>query len=111
MKLETATRMLGPVMVVDCRGKIIFGEEASSLREQVTELLKQHPRIVLNLAEVTSVDSNGVGTLVGLWAAAQQTGGEIKLAGLGPRVQDVLRITRLNALFGIYESVEKAAAA
>ena len=111
MTLTTSTRQLGNVLVIDCAGAIVYGEGATELRKRVAELLAQNPQVVLNLSEVTYVDSNGIGTFVSLKAAAQRAGGDLKLAALGPRLKDVLEVAKLNTLFGMYDSAEDAAAA
>lgn len=109
MLLKTSTRSLGGVVIIDCYGRIIMGDETASLRQQVKELLNQSRHIILNLADVHYIDSSGLGTLVGLYTSARNVGGEIKLAALTGRVKDVLQITKLGSIFEFYESAEDAA--
>ncbi len=108
--LKTSTRSLGRVVIVDCYGRIVMGEETASLRQQVKDLLDQSQQIVLNLADVNYIDSSGLGTLVGLYTSARNVGGEIKLAALTARVKDVLQITKLGSIFEFYDTPEQAAA-
>ena len=108
--LKTSTRSLGSVVIVDCYGRIVMGEETASLRQQVKDLLDQSQQIVLNLADVNYIDSSGLGTLVGLYTSARNMGGEIKLAALTARVKDVLQITKLGSIFEFYDTAEQAAA-
>ncbi len=110
MQLKTSTRSFGAVMILDCSGKIVFGEECTWLRDQVKELLVGSMQIVLNLAHVQYIDSSGVGTLAGLYASAKAKGAVLKLAGLTGRVKDVLVITKLGSIFEVYETAEDAAA-
>lgn len=110
MLLRTSTRTLAGAMIVDCAGRIVMGEETAYLRHQVKDLLNESGRIVLNLNDVTYMDSSGVGTLVGLYASARSSGGEIKLAGLTGRVKDILQITKLGSIFEFYNTPEEAAA-
>lgn len=109
MLLQTSTRTVGDALIVDCSGRIVFGDETAFLRNQVKDLLNQSKRIVLNLAHVTYIDSSGVGTLVGVYTSARSVGGEIKLAALTGRVKDVLAITKLGSVFETYPTVEEAA--
>lgn len=108
--LGISLRELGDAIVVDCSGRIVYGDEAAALRHQVKHLLGQYPGVVLNLGDVTYIDSSGLGTLVGLWASAHNSGIELKLAGVHPRVADVLKITRLATLFPMFDRAEDAAA-
>ena len=109
MVLKTSTRGLGGVVIVDCSGKIVMGDETAFLRHQVKDLLNESRQIVLNLAEVNYLDSTGLGTLVGLYTSARSAGGEIKLAGLTGRVKDLLQITKLVSIFEFYNTTEEAA--
>jgi len=109
MLLKTSTRSQGGVVIIDCSGRIIMGEETAFLRHQVKDLLNESRQIVLNLAEVNYIDSSGLGTLVGLYTSARSVGGEIKLAALTSRVKDVLQITKLGSIFEFYDTAEEAA--
>jgi anti-sigma B factor antagonist len=104
------TRYVADVAIVDCSGRIVLGEETASMRQYVKTLLTQSPHVVLNLPQVNYVDSSGVGTLVSLYTTARGAGGNIKLAGLGTRVKDVLQITKLGTIFEVFDAAENAAA-
>ena len=108
MALKITTKQVGDVTIVYCNGRIVFGEEAASLREKVKSLLPQSHNVVLNLGGVSYIDSGGLGTLVGLYTSARGAGGDIKLANLTQRVNDQLQITKLVTIFESYESEEKA---
>jgi anti-sigma B factor antagonist len=96
------------ILIVDCAGRIVFGEESAELRESVKKLIAQSGRIVLNLAGVSYIDSGGLGTLVALYTTARNAGGSIKLANLTERVSDLLQVTKLLTVFEVFDS-EKAA--
>jgi anti-sigma B factor antagonist len=96
------------ILVVDCAGRIVFGEESAELRETVKKLIAQSGRIVLNLAHVSYIDSGGLGTLVALYTTARSAGGSIKLANLTERVGDLLQVTKLLTVFEVFDS-EKGA--
>ena len=108
MTFKMSTRQLDSVTVLDCSGRLVFGEEASALRDNVKSLLEENSNIVLNLAEVNYIDSGGLGTLVGLYTSAHKVGGNIKLANLTKRVGDLLQVTKLVTVFECYEGVDVA---
>ncbi len=108
MQLKVTTRTKDGVLVVDCSGRIVFGEESSLLRETVKQAVTENNRIILNLGEVTYIDSGGLGTLVALRITAQNAGGTIKLTNLTKRVGDVLQVTKLLTVFEVYNSEAEA---
>ena len=71
----TAHKLNDGIVVVDCAGRIVFGEETSELRDQVKGLISEGGRVVLNLGEVSYIDSGGLGTLVALYTSARSAGG------------------------------------
>lgn len=110
MNLRLNTRTLDGVSVVDCSGRIVFGDETTLLRDRVKELLTTNSRIVLNLSDVNYIDSGGLGMLVGLYTSARAAGGDAKLAGLTRRVKDLLQVTKLLTVFEVFDTVEQAVA-
>ena len=108
MQLKLSTRTVDGILVVDCNGRIIFGEESASLRDTLRDLIPQHKKIVLNLGGVTYIDSGGLGTLVALYTSARNAGSFIKLANLTQRVGDLLQVTKLLTVFDVYDSEERA---
>ncbi len=109
MQLRMSTRTLEGVLVVDCSGRLMFGEESASLRDMVKKLLAQSPKVVMNLREVNYLDSGGLGTLVSLYTSARSAGGAVKLASLSKRVGDLLEITKLLTIFEVFDNEEAAA--
>ncbi len=108
--LENAVRTVGNVFVIDCRGRIVLGEETANLRQVVKDLIDEPARVVLNLSEVTYIDSNGIGMLFGLHISAEKTGATIKLAGLGGHAKSVTEITKLSMTYETFPTVEDAVA-
>jgi anti-sigma B factor antagonist len=108
MELKVATQTKDGILVVDCVGRIVFGEESSLLRDTVKKAISQNNRIVLNLGEVSYIDSGGLGTLVALRTTAQNAGGTIKLTNLTKRVDDLLQVTKLLTVFDVYNSEAEA---
>ena len=109
MQLRMSTRTVGSAMIVDCSGRLVFGEESASLRETVKKVLAQSPKVVLNLHEVNYIDSGGLGTLVSIFTTARNAGGAIKLASLSQRVGDLLQLTKLVTIFEVFDNEEAAA--
>ena len=108
MQLRISTRTIDGVLIVDCNGRIVFGEESANLRDTVKKLINENKNIVLNLSGVSYIDSGGLGTLVALYTSAQSNGGKIKLASLTPRVGDLLQVTKLVTIFEDYDNEEQA---
>ena len=108
MQLSISNRTVNGVAVVDCDGRLVFGEESASLRDAVRSLLLMNKEIVLNLGGVSYIDSGGLGTLVALYTTAQNSGGAIRLASLTKRVGDLLQVTKLVTIFEVFDSEEKA---
>ncbi len=108
MNLKMSTRLVDGIMIVDCNGRLVFGDEAAALRELTKSLLNDHKQIVLNLGGVNYIDSGGLGTLVSLYTSARTAGGNIKLANLTQRVGDLLQVTKLLTVFDVYDGEDKA---
>ena len=108
MQLKLTTRTVQDILVVNCDGRIVFGEESAELRDSVKALIAQNKKIVLNLGGVSYIDSGGLGTLVALYTTAHNSGGSIKLCNLTQRVGDLLQVTKLLTIFEVYETEEDA---
>jgi anti-sigma B factor antagonist len=108
MQLKLNTRIEKGVTIVDCNGRIVFGEESALLRDTVKKLVGESTQIVLNLSGINYIDSGGLGTLVALYTTAHNAGGAVKLANLTQRVGDLLQVTKLLTVFEVYDSEEKA---
>src|SRR2546426_8685779 len=99
MQLRLSTRIVDGIAVLDCAGRIVFGDESSLLRDTAKKMINENKRIVLNLSGVSYIDSGGLGQLGLLFTTAQKAGGSIKLAHLTERVSDLLQGTQLLAVF------------
>jgi anti-sigma B factor antagonist len=109
MQLKIGVRVLSDgIFIVDCGGRLIFGEETAALRDHVKSLISENSRIILNLADVNYIDSGGLGTLVSLYTTAHNAGGSVKLSRLTQRVGDLLQVTKLLTVFEVYNSEEEA---
>ncbi len=102
MSVKIGTREVEGVTIVDLSGRITLGDETGKLRETVRSLLnKGVKKIVLNFADVSYIDSTGVGELVGCYTTVRNQGGEMKLMKLSQKVQDLFHVTKLYTVFDI----------
>jgi anti-sigma B factor antagonist len=100
MVCEATVRQAGDVVIVDLRGRITLGDGSGTLRDTVKRLIAGgHRRILLNLKDITHIDSAGLGELVGIYATVTNQDGQIRLLDVQTKVLDVLRVTKLYAVF------------
>lgn len=110
MELRFDVARQAGVAVIRCQGRIVFGQDVDDLRLTVLSLLKETNHVVLQLAGIQQIDSEGLAALVGLFISARNRGGELKLAELSPKSRELLRVTRLDEVFGTYKSEREAVA-
>jgi anti-sigma B factor antagonist len=92
------------VSIVDLSGKITLGTESSALENLLRDLRSQgHVKILLNMRDVSYIDSSGMGEMVSGLTEVKSKGGSLKLLGLTPHVKDLLRITKLQTIFDVHE--------
>jgi anti-sigma B factor antagonist len=109
MALNIVEKEVNGVTVLKLSGRISLGEESNMLRTRLKECLSQgKTRLVLNLADITYIDSAGLGTLVAGFTSAQNQGANLKLANLTKRFNEQLHITKLVTVFDVYDSVQDA---
>jgi anti-sigma B factor antagonist len=109
MSLKINVRESGNVVVLDLNGRITIGEETASLRDTIKELLDGGQKnILLNLAEVSYIDSTGLGQFVGSYATVTSRGGQLKLVNLQKKLQELMQITKLITVFESYASEAEA---
>jgi len=109
MAVYIVEKVVDDVMLVDLRGRITLGPETEAVRTKLKQLLNEgYHHIILNLGEVTYVDSVGLSTLVAGYTSARNAGGDLKLLHLPRGVQQLLQITRLSTVFDIYEDLATA---
>jgi anti-sigma B factor antagonist len=104
VSIKLNSRQVGDVTVVDLAGRITLGEGSSTMRDALRELLaKGNKKILLNLGEVSYIDSSGIGELVSAFTTVTNQGGQLKLLGLNKRVKDLLQITKLYTVFEVHD--------
>ena len=100
--MTIATHKVNDVAVLDLSGRITLGEGSVQLRDAVRDLLsKGSKQILLNLGDVTYIDSSGIGELVSAFTTVKNSGGELKLLNLTKKVHDLLQITKLYTVFDV----------
>lgn len=109
MSVKLNTRQVGEVTVIDVSGRVTLGEGTSLIHEALRDLTaKGNKKILLNLSEVSYMDSTGVGELVAGFTSAADAGGTVKLLGLTKHVKDVLLISRLYTVFEVHDDEANA---
>ena len=109
MALRITDRDVSGVNVLDNEGRIVLGEESNSFREKVKSLLAAgKKKIILNLAQVTYIDSAGLGTLVAIFHNVRSQGATLKLTNLGSKFNEVLQLTKLLTVFDTYDTESAA---
>ena len=104
MSAIVKTRQIDGISIVDVSGRITLGEGSSSVRDALRDLIsKGEKKVLLNLSEVSYIDSSGIGELVAGYTTISNQGGTLKLVGLNKRVKDLLQITKLYTVFDVHE--------
>ena len=111
MALKMNQREVDGVTVVALDGRIVLGEESNAMREKVKTLVAEgKKKVVLNMDNITFIDSAGLGTLVAAHHSAKGQGASLRLCSLGTKFQEVLQITKLMTIFEVYNSEAEAVA-
>ena len=109
MSMKASTRQVDGVTIVDLSGRITLGEGSVVLRDTIKDLLsKGQKKILLNLADVSYIDSSGIGELVSAFTSVRNQGGELKLLHLTKKVHDLLQITKLYTVFDVKDDEAQA---
>jgi anti-sigma B factor antagonist len=102
VSMKASTRQVDGVTIVDLSGRITLGEGSVVLRDTIKDLLgKGQKKILLNLGDVSYIDSSGIGELVSAFTSVRNQGGELKLLNLTKKVHDLLQITKLYTVFDV----------
>lgn len=109
MTMKASTRQVDGVTIIDLSGRITLGEGSVVLRDTIRESVgKGVKKILLNLGDVTYIDSSGIGELVSAYTTVRNQGGELKLLNLTKKVHDLLQITKLYTVFDIKDDEASA---
>lgn len=111
MSLKMSTREVKDIIIIDLSGQLTMGEASAAIRDEVRdEIGHGSKKILLNLAEVTYIDSSGLGELTSAYTSVKNRDGELKLLNLTKRVHDLMQITKLYTVFDVYDDEKKAIA-
>ena len=109
MALKITNRETDGVTVLTLDGRIVLGEETNKVRESVKNLVSQgKKKIVLDMKNVTMIDSSGLGALVAAYSSAESAGASLRLSNLGAHFNEILQITKLLTVFDISKTEEDA---
>jgi anti-sigma B factor antagonist len=109
MSLRINIRETADAVILDMSGRVSLGDALADLRDSIREALAgDQKNILLNLAEVSYIDSSGLGQLIGSYATVTNRGGQMKLLNLQKRVNDLMQITKLLTVFETYTNEEAA---
>jgi anti-sigma B factor antagonist len=112
MSLNVKTRKVGTVVVIDLSGRLTIGEPVLLLRETLRKNVSDGVRqFVLNLGDVSYIDSSGLGELVSVYTTVRNKQGDVKLLNLTAKAKDLLQMTKLLTVFDVYEDEAKAISA
>jgi len=109
VSMKATIRQVDSVTVVDVSGRITLGEGCAQLRELIRDqLTKGNKKILINLSDVSYIDSSGIGELVSAYTAVTNQGGQLKLLKLTKKVHDLLQITKLYTVFDVHDDEAEA---
>ena len=101
-------RQAGPISLLDVSGRLTFFE-VGALRDSISRLLRQgRKNIVLNLSALQYLDSSGIGELAKIYVSVVKASGQMKVVGLSPKVEEILKITKLHQVLPEFSSEEEA---
>ncbi|MGA7615311.1 MAG: STAS domain-containing protein [Thermoanaerobaculia bacterium] len=107
--MKTTSKTVNDVEIINLEGKITIGAGDVQLRDVIMDALKNGKnRILLDMSGVTTIDSSGIGELVGAYTTVTNRGGKLKLLHLPGKVSDLLQVTQLITVFEVYEDEQKA---
>ena len=111
MSLTVKTRKIDNIVVMDLSGKLTIGEPVMQLRDALrVNVTEGESKFIINLADVSYVDSSGLGELVSSYTTVRNKGGDVKLLKLTAKIKDLLQMTKLLTVFDVYDDEAKAIA-
>ena len=111
MQMQMTERQVGRVTVLDLAGKLTSDYDTQRLKDKINSLIQQgRNAVVLNLANISYIDSSGLGQLVASYGSLARTTGGLKLLHVNQKNHDLLSITRLVTVFQTFDSEDEAVA-
>jgi anti-sigma B factor antagonist len=109
MDLKMNAREVKGIMIIDLGGRLVMGEACAAIRDEIRDQMGHgFNKIILNLADVSYIDSAGLGELTAAYTSSKNRGGELKLMNLTKRVHDLMQITKLYTVFDVYDDEKTA---
>ena len=109
MSVKLTTRQVGDVTVIDASGRITLGEGSSAFRDMIRDLASSgHKKLLLNLADVSYIDSSGIGEMVSGFTTVTNHGGMLKLAMPNPLCREILDVTGVSRRIEIFTDMTTA---
>jgi anti-sigma B factor antagonist len=107
--MKVNVRQRDGVTILDLKGKITIGTGDIALRNAVQDAINSGAKnVLINMTDVSTIDSSGVGELVSAYTTATNRGARLKLSNLPAKITDVLTITQLITVFDVYDSEDEA---
>jgi len=104
-------KIVGTVAVISPKGDLVSESQTTPLKEKIHSLTSDKIKnVVLDLGGVEFINSSGLGTLISALTRVRTAGGDLRLARLGERVENLFVITKLVQVFDSYETVDRAVA-
>ncbi|HEX7829163.1 MAG TPA: STAS domain-containing protein [Thermoanaerobaculia bacterium] len=109
--MKATTRTVENVEIISLQGKITIGSGDTQLREVIANAINSgKTNILLDMSGVTTIDSSGIGELVGSYTTVTNRGGKLKLLHLPAKLNELLHVTQLITVFEVYENEQEAVA-
>jgi len=109
--MKFKVREVGNVTIIDLSGKLMGGCDADVFRDLIHELLEKGRRqVIVNLSEITWVNSTGVGILITGYTTLRKNKGDLRLLNVSNKIQSILYVTKLNLIFECFEDEQAAVA-
>lgn len=108
MKLSLESRAIDDVVILCCKGRFTYRDEATAFSEKIAELLPATRQVVVELSELEALDSAGLGELVVVHMWAKASGCAMKLAGANPKIRQLFELTNLISVFDVYATLDDA---
>jgi len=108
MELDVNPRTINQILILDCTGRMVSGEDLQSVKEIVKRLISKTNAVIVNLDAVSYIDSEGLGLLFGIHSSLRNRGGKVRLAGANPVVKDLFQLAKLLNVIELHESVDEA---
>ena len=109
MSVKLTTREVNDIVIIDLSGRLTMGEACAAVRDELRDQIDHGVRkLLFNLADVSYIDSAGLGELTAAYTSVRNRGGALKLLNLTKRVQDLMQITKLYTIFDIYDNEKQA---